>query len=106
MKGKRLLRRFPAVEDAWLTFGCGMNGPGLIHRTYTIAQCSLQSQKTAARTEDARKMQPVTASITGGFAGAAVVVAALEPAVADQDGFDTGDDRGLGFLNVVAGLLE
>src|SRR2546429_6477767 len=37
MKGKRLLRRFPAVEDAWLTFGCGMNGPGLIHRTYTIA---------------------------------------------------------------------
>lgn len=33
-------------------------------------------------------------------------MAALEPAVAKKDSFDTGIHRGLGFFNVVAGLVE
>ena len=33
-------------------------------------------------------------------------MAALEPAVAKKDSFDTGIRRGLGFFNVVAGLVE
>lgn len=33
-------------------------------------------------------------------------MAALEPAVTEQDGLDTGDHRGLGFFNVVSILLE
>src|SRR6516225_5985726 len=46
------------------------------------------------------------ALIANGFAGAAFVVAPLEPAVSEQDGFDTSNHHGLGWFNVVSSLLE
>ena len=48
----------------------------------------------------------MVALIPDGFAGAAFVVAALEPAVAQQDRFDARNYDWLGFFDVVAGFLE
>lgn len=54
----------------------------------------------------ARKIRAAQFSVADGFAGAAFIVAALQPAIAEQNGFDPRDDHRLCFFDGIASFLE